>query len=361
MINIIKRVYSKLYYFKNKYSNKYRYKFIVDQLKYSKNEKRILLMGTSIYGNLGDQAISESEIKFIKENFSNVKLIEVPGNFYITNEKIINQYITSNDLLILTGGGFLGSLWPEGQDIANRLIQNFKQNKIVIFPQTIYYSPENEVLIEDHKNIYSSHKNLSMIVRDKRSQEFLYKNSFKFKNILYTPDIVTFLDENNRKERPEYISLILREDKESVIDLKKIKTIQNILKELNEENLRTEEYDTVLNKKIDLLNRKNELNLLFNKISKSKIVVTDRLHGMLLSVICGIPVIALDNISKKVYGSYQWLEKLGYVYYVSDEIDKEKIRYLFINRDNFNYNNFLFKDYHDEIVNLVRSELSEIQ
>ncbi len=51
----------------------------------------------------------------------------------------------------------------------------------------------------------------------------------------------------------------------------------------------------------------------WNEFSSVQLVVTDRLHGMVFSAITGTPCIALDNISHKVYGAYQWLSYLPYL------------------------------------------------
>ena len=42
-------------------------------------------------------------------------------------------------------------------------------------------------------------------------------------------------------------------------------------------------------------------------------MITDRLHGMVFSAITGTPCIAMDNVSHKVYGAYQWLSYLPYL------------------------------------------------
>lgn len=53
------------------------------------------------------------------------------------------------------------------------------------------------------------------------------------------------------------------------------------------------------------------------KNSSSKIVITDRLHAMLICAITGTPCIAFDNISKKVQGVCElWLEKFPYIKFV---------------------------------------------
>ena len=47
--------------------------------------------------------------------------------------------------------------------------------------------------------------------------------------------------------------------------------------------------------------------------SEVKLVITDRLHGMLFSAITHTPCIAIDNLSRKVSGVYEWIKALPYV------------------------------------------------
>ena len=46
--------------------------------------------------------------------------------------------------------------------------------------------------------------------------------------------------------------------------------------------------------------------------------VTDRLHGMIFSVVTGTPCIALDNVSGKVRGVHAWIEDLPTLRFAHD-------------------------------------------
>ena len=53
---------------------------------------------------------------------------------------------------------------------------------------------------------------------------------------------------------------------------------------------------------------KKKFKKIIKQFSKSKLVVTDRLHGMILSVITGTNCIAFDNSSGKVSGVYDTIK-----------------------------------------------------
>ena len=42
-------------------------------------------------------------------------------------------------------------------------------------------------------------------------------------------------------------------------------------------------------------------------------VITDRLHGMIIAALANTPCLAFDNLSKKVSGVNAWIKNLDYV------------------------------------------------
>lgn len=58
-----------------------------------------------------------------------------------------------------------------------------------------------------------------------------------------------------------------------------------------------------------------------SEYSKAKVVVTDRLHGMIFSAIVGTPCVCIDNVSHKVKNCYSWLKHLDYVFYCENKSD----------------------------------------
>jgi len=56
---------------------------------------------------------------------------------------------------------------------------------------------------------------------------------------------------------------------------------------------------------------------MLNDFSSSKLVVTDRLHGMVFSAITETPCIVINSLSPKVEGCYEWLKDLDYICFAS--------------------------------------------
>lgn len=330
---------------------------VIEKLEKTKGENRILLVGTAVYGNIGDHAISEAEIAFLEDKFPDTTIIEIPISLYLVKAKLIRKKVHSSDLIIINGGGYLGTLWENGQEMTNSIIENFKANKIIIFPQTVYYKDGSTDLINKHSTIINSHPNLSIIVRDQKSYNFILNSSFKFKNILLTPDIVSYIKRNEYSvAKKDKITFILRKDHEKLDNNEDINKFIDLFEKLGFDD-KINFTDSVVPENYTYKDRKKILDSFFNEIGDSKFVVSDRLHGVILSVICGIPVIALDNVSKKVFGAFQWFSELPYVFYYEDERIKEKIEGILSENRKYEYDPQIFEKYHEKIEELVRTEL----
>ena len=81
--------------------------------------------------------------------------------------------------------------------------------------------------------------------------------------------------------------------------------------------------DTVEQYFVNASKRKKELDNKLLLFGKSKLVVTDRLHGMIMAAIMNTPYIAFGNINGKVKGVYSWIKENEFVKYV-DTFDEFK-------------------------------------
>ena len=99
----------------------------------------------------------------------------------------------------------------------------------------------------------------------------------------------------------------------------------------------------------------------WNEFSSVQLVVTDRLHGMVFSAITGTPCIALDNISHKVYGAYQWLSYLPYLRFCSsiDEVEDAAKELLKLPPQNYDLKPLL--PYYNEMRNVVKNAIENVE
>ncbi|MGN0351071.1 MAG: polysaccharide pyruvyl transferase family protein, partial [Roseburia sp.] len=278
-----------------------------------KHHKKITfyIIGGPVHGNLGDHAIMEEEKEFVKEFFPQYECVEILMPFYHTQKKFLCSAIKKDDVVCISGGGWMGNLWLHNEITVRDIIKAFQDNTIIIFPQTLYYTHDTAGEKELLKtiNIFSEHKNLIFCLRDQKSYDLvnnrfvLNGNSVSF----LCPDMVLFCHSKTpKRQREKNINVCIRDDCEALNNI----SLDNI-KEIIPEEYNVTVIDTVVPRHVSLKNRHRELEASWEQFAKSQLTITDRLHAMLFSYINGTPCIALDNKTGKVFGVYKWIEKQG--------------------------------------------------
>lgn len=283
-----------------------------------KNKKnKIWILDACDHFNLGDQAILMAELEFLKDNFNEYEVIPVGlGKYerYITDLK---KYIVEEDYIFLHGGGNFGNYYKNAEKIRRDIIKRFPNNKVILFPQTIYFTQDkegNEELLKSI-DIYSAHKNLILVAREKTSYKKMCEN-FKNNKVILTPDIVMYLNRSNLKTNRSGALLCCRDDMEGVLSKSDKIELENQLKHVFTDVRIT---DTVGGNNFKAVENK------FNEFRESKLVITDRIHGMIFAAITGTPCIALSNYNYKVKGTYEWIKHLGYIKFANNINDIPKL------------------------------------
>lgn len=336
-INLVLKLKWAFFYLKGFKRVIYKVKNVIEQKIKEKNFKsrynqylknigrteKYLIFNAPDHGNIGDHAILFAEEEFIKDKgHKSFAIVSNEIDLFIKN---FSDTVKKDDFILITGGGNLGTLWEHEQNNVNKVIEKYSNNKIIVFPQTVYYSNDyhGKYRLEKDKAIYKSCSNLTFVCRDSKSFD-LMKNVFKI-NALQTSDIVTYLNYSKEKNLDrKNILFCLRKDKEKVSnedDIKKI--IQYFNEKLPNEKIIF--VDTVFPGKFSLNKGKKYLMKFLNKTKKSKIFVTDRLHGMIFATITGTPCIAMANSSGKVKGVHKWISQNNdFVKFVENFEDFEK-------------------------------------
>lgn len=289
-----------------------------------KYNKRIFLIGTPWYGNLGDHAITLGEKFIINKNFPCYNIIDIPYNIYFSKlSKIFRFKISSNDIIYLQGGGNLGSLYPQEEKLRRDVIKKYKKNKIIIMPVSIFFHNNDfgRIELEKSSKIYNNHPNLTIISRDEVSFDFAKKYFYKVNNVL-APDAVTSLDgvlsdiDVNRKG----VQFFLRKDIEKILSDDIINKIKFYL---NKHDIQYNISDTTVSYEVKEKQREKEVFSRLIMARKARLVITDRYHGLIFSVITHTPVIVFKSFDTKISSGVKWFKDLEWVYYLSDkDIDK---------------------------------------
>lgn len=278
-------------------------------------QPRILLMATPLHGNLGDQAIVCAENRILSVAFPGCSIIEITNDEYRTHSAWIAKTTVPEDIIVIDGGGNLGTLWPREDDKITDIVRRFSNNRIFIFPQTCYYGGEAPYKERLSRNCdaYRSARNLTIMLRDGASFDFC-QNHFSGVRCVLVPDIVLSLEPEYHGEIRNGALLCLRDDLETAL---KETDREWIRKCLSERGVSYRNTSTLVHKTVDRKNRRQEVENKLLEFSSAEIIVTDRLHAMIFAAITGTPCVALDNQSKKVSGVYRWIDSLAHIRVIS--------------------------------------------
>ena len=310
-MNIVRFIWRKLYHV---FEIRRLRKEIVKKYDLRKKVKNIVIFGTPNHGNLGDYAIYLAEKKLLKEYKPDSHIFDV--NMAVFNDEIepLKKLLKRNDLLILTGGGNLGNQYMDDENIRRKVITLFPYNRIVIFPQTMYFTDDARGKKEKEisKEIYNSHSHLLIAARDELSFQEMQK-TFSAKIVLVPDVVLTWgsLDTQNR----EGALLVLRSDVESTLSDRQMNQLKM---DLILQYTKVEQTDTVVDDRIGIEGFEDALMEKWNQFQKAELVVTDRLHGMIFAAIAQTPCLVLNNYNHKLRETYKWIKDLDYVQFVTD-------------------------------------------
>ena len=291
-----------------------------------KEQKKIIIGLSADYGNLGDVAISYAQYCFLKRNFPDYVIIDMPISKNLIEIKALRSIINDGDIITTVGGGNLTDKYQDIEDLRLMWVKNFPNNKFISFPQTIDFSStqKGKKSFIRSKNKYEKHDNLHIIARETYSYEIM-KTRLSCKSYL-CPDIVLSLDKSKPNEKREGILCCIRDDQESILTKKQR---SNLLSKIgNIKNKKVTFYDTHIEKSRMVWDERiSELDKIWNKFRTAEIIVTDRLHGMIFSVITKTPCVVLINNNHKIHQTYEnWLQSLDHISLIKDFNEKHIIQ-----------------------------------
>lgn len=324
-----------------------------EKLYYKKRNKAFILFNSPDYSNLGDHAIALAEKRYFTKYFPEYDFIEISCSQYIKENSRINSAINRSDILLITGGGNLGDEYLRLQDVITHIVQTYQENKIIIAPQSMYFTGGEFSSTEmiRIKSIFEKHHKLMITAREPKTYD-LYR--FLFKESLITimnPDMAFFLRYSQNELKVRRGALVcLRNDKESLNEIKE----EDVVRELNFFYSNINLYSTITTKEVLLDNREYEVYRSLETIASSELVVTDRLHCMIFCILTNTPCIVFDNATGKIFEILKCfpVHELIIQCYMVEEIQNAVQKLISIKPDNSELLNLCderFKSYSEEI------------
>lgn len=261
------------------------------------------------YNNLGDLAITVAQQQFLREligeEYIIVKINECDTYRWVQE---IKKMPPENVLITLIGGGNSGSLYDFIETPRRFILKYFRNYKIISFPQTIFFDDSEQALAVKNEffSVANKCENLTLVAREKNSDK-IYVDNTKAR-ILLTPDIVFSYEKYvkpSESRQANSVALVLRDDKEKALDA----AFQRSLIKLVEERFDKVEYMDTCDVEYKEDNAQKLLDDYLTRLQSVSLVITDRLHGMILSYITRTPCIVFNNNNQKIESTYNtWLQ-----------------------------------------------------
>lgn len=337
-----------------------RVKIIVSDIKLLKRQAKKIdnanwIINIPNHANLGDQAMAYSERRWLKEQYPEYEVVELSREVLLIQNaymlKLLRRAIKREDI-IWCQGGYTSCDKTPNEKVHRYFAKNFS-NKMVFFPQTVSYSSENEK--KKTAELYNAKKNIVFLARDAVSYNNVKDYFTNIKLLLY-PDIVSTMIEReklNLADNRDGILFIIREDSEKNYDKNSILQIKNNISYLG----KVVEGDLMIGKSYQTPEQFHKvIDELIEEMSSYKLIITDRFHGILFSIISNTRVIAIDSIDYKVREGVITFSNLipGSCYYASNlEEVSAYAKQLYNEPNGTNYNTICYDKYYTKLREIV--------
>lgn len=283
------------------------------------NGDKYALIDFPKHSNVGDSAIWLGELIVLRQ-------LSGRGPSYVCDYSSYSEHALRRSLpegpIFLHGGGNFGDIWPEHQLLREKIFTAFKDRIIVQLPQTVNFN-SHAAAARCRTSMDGLYHPL-FLVRDDTSAKVV-SDLLGFQATI-TPDAAIFLGSltsGNRK--PTDMLSLLRTDQESAHSGITTSTIEEAPSEdwlVEPAKFRNQcKRAAIMRSSTRLrLSKRHAKDLYYNylasgrvsrginQLSNTKVVITDRLHGVLLCLLLGVPCVALDNNYGKVHGYIRyWL------------------------------------------------------
>lgn len=274
---------------------------ISNQVRPLLDDKPFALVDFPDHSNVGDSAIWLGETAFFAESgFAPAYCSSLKSH---SSEHM--KSAIGDGTIFLHGGGNFGTIWKAHQDFRIDLLDSFPGRHIVQLPQSIHFEATD--MVGETARAIERHGNFTLLVRDRPSLD-LARRHFRCDTLL-CPDMAFYLGPLERKSPSHDVFYLMRTDLEGSVKGRaqhpgRSFAIDDWLEEDRSSIRMTTAMarlmsigagaDRVRLTKYDRLARAR-LRRGISMLSSGRVVVTDRLHGHILSTLLGIPHVALDN------------------------------------------------------------------
>lgn len=263
------------------------------------------------HSNVGDNAIWMGEIAWLADAGIRVRY---RCDVKTYDPAALRQALGPDDAIFIHGGGNFGDLWPKHQRLRETIVQDFPDRAIVQLPQTVHFQHRDG--LARARAIFDRHPDLTVCVRDAASLD-LVGNELRAPGVL-CPDMAFYLGSLPRPRAPRRDIFWLRradreasaateapsgpgldvgdwlDDRRSLPDRLRRALRRRPLRWLSRSPQTRRSIRRVVDASYDF-QAQRRVRFGCRLLASGSVVVTDRLHAHILSLLLGIPHVVLDN------------------------------------------------------------------
>eukprot|EP00761_Pharyngomonas_kirbyi_P000078 gb/GECH01000078.1/.p1 GENE.gb/GECH01000078.1/~~gb/GECH01000078.1/.p1 ORF type:complete len:385 (+),score=43.19 gb/GECH01000078.1/:1-1155(+) len=283
------------------------------------NVSQVLTPGTQVsilfvndkFHNCGDQALGVSTLLLLNELKVTIKYVHgTKQNLDAAIRDIkFSMPPSHNNAILITPGGNLGDVWGLEHDYM-KLVREFSDYRVIFLPQSIKFIRGH--IQRDMQTIFNTHSDLTIFTRERTSQN-ICRQIFTNSQCLLAPDVTMMYGFIGRRQleidQVEYgsspILFLKRSDREATFRIPP--TVQS------NPDIQIDDFVSDKSRKImqPFVNAytgdpfrycQTIADMGFSMLSRGRVVISDRLHGHLMSLLMGIPHVVLSNNYHKVDG-----------------------------------------------------------
>ncbi len=318
--------------------------------------KKVYLIGTPTHENVGDSAIVLAQKAFLQKcGWEAERVIEITDVQYRRDWEKICKWIPKGALITQLGGGHMGNQWVEEEKLHQQQVLRLPKNPAVIFPQTLYYTPDEkgEADAKASVPVYNGKKQLTMVAREAFSFEAMQR-LYPDTQVLLVPDIVLSMDMaafGAREQQRDGVILCMRGDLEQSMTQEERAKIEEMLQRRTLPFRRADMYCVQM---ASPENREQVVREKLEELSSAKLVITDRLHGMIFCALTGTPCIVFSNSNHKIKGTYEWLRHLPYIQFVQSVREAEAHLDGMLQMKDCRFDNAPLRPYYEQLAEVVK-------
>lgn len=282
---------------------------------------RVALLDFPNHNNVGDNAIWLGEKACL--DAIGARLVYQCDLASFSPRRLLQQ-LGPEGIILLHGGGNFGTVWPQHQAFREEVVARFTDHRVIQLPQSVHFADGHRV--EEARRALGGHPALTVLVRDERSQRFVVECLGLAARLC--PDMavmigqvpragmslcdVLWISRSDHEARPEdrlagdlpatglsveQVDWLVGEPGRpwsrtaARLTVRVRRTVQRWLGA--SPRLRDAWGHRIAGSFDHLARRRFERGIRI--LSRGRVVVTDRLHGHILSLLLGIPHVLLDN------------------------------------------------------------------